>query len=252
MQLLGLSTLQTLGITRLFLHFFQHWFQSKRYLDVTCMKPRYTYDTSPLWLPQHKKPNIKDITNVFLSRETPWMSPAPPRPTTATNLLTSAGTFYGYLECSLHLEWLFPLEWLLHSRNEHWLNLLSALYNALEPMPCTPWSPKSGPKTKKCKNSKAVISDIFKIDYLETCNPNCAKGTTVPFSFATREAHNRPVSVFVVILRIWDEQACLAPKYYLSFRICLLFKKYIFNYYPKRPRRYWALLPRPGSPNSPL
>ena len=84
------------------------------------------------------------------------------------------------------------LEWLLHSRNEHWLNLLSALYNALEPMPCTPWSPKSGPKTKKCKNSKAVISDIFKIDYLETCNPNCAKGTTVPFSFATREAHNRP------------------------------------------------------------
>ena len=172
------------------------------------------------------------------------MSPAPPRPTTATNLLTSAGTFYGYLECSLHLEWLFQLEWLLHSRNEHWLNLLSALYNALEPMPCTPWSPKSGPKTKKCKNSKAVISDIFKIDYLETCNPNCAKGTTVPFSFATREAHNRPVSVFVVILGIWDEQACLAPKYYLSFRICLLFKKYIFNYYPKRPRRYWALLPR--------
>ena len=74
------------------------------------------------------------------------MSPAPPRPTTATNLLTSAGTLEGYHEWLLHpellfqlewllqLDWLLQLEWLLHSRNDLCLNLLPALYMHMHPL----------------------------------------------------------------------------------------------------------------------
>ena len=74
MQLLDQSTLQTLGITR-------HMF------DII-------FDMIPKCIPRwDRNGTLNLMLNLIIknARETQWMSPAPPQPTIATNLLTSAG-----------------------------------------------------------------------------------------------------------------------------------------------------------------